>query len=304
MTKRTALSITVLCLIMAVVVVFIQRAQPSKDSSEQQPIDIPHIHGLGYSSDGKQLIVPAHIGLLVYENAEWHQPDNPAHDYMGFSPTDKGFFSSGHPDLRTAYESLLGLIKSEDGGRTITTLAFEGESDFHLLAAGYRSHAVYVVNASPNSKIGEGLYFTLDEGQTWQRGDAQSLPSAPIQIAAHPEDSGTVAIATEHGLWLSTDYGNSFELVSLSEPVTAVTFDLKLDALYFGYQRLYRLDLATGEITTIPMPSLASDDSVSYITTNPLSSALAVTTRQRDVFLAPDGTVWTQIADNGSAASR
>lgn len=299
MTRRISLPITLLFLIGSVAVVFIQRAQPSTDSSEQQPVDMPHIHGLGYSPDGMQLIVPAHIGLLVYENAEWHQPDIPAHDYMGFSPIDKGFFSSGHPDLRTDYESLLGLIKSEDGGRTITTLAFEGESDFHLLAAGYRSHAVYVVNASPNSELGEGLYFTLDEGQTWQRSGAQGLPSAPIQIAAHPDDSNTVAIATERGLWLSTNNGDSFEPVSSSEPVTAVTFDLNSDALYFGYQSLHKLDLATGEITTIPTPSLASDDPVSYIATNPMSSALAVTTHARDVFVTTDGSRWLQIADNG-----
>lgn len=299
MTKRIALPVTVLFLIVVVVVVFIQRVQPSTISSEQQSIDIPHIHGLGYSSDGKRLIVPAHIGLLVYENAEWHQPDIPAHDYMGFSPTDNGFFSSGHPDLRTDYESLLGLIKSEDGGRTIMTLAFEGESDFHLLAAGYRSHAVYVVNASPNSELGEGLYFTLDEGQTWQTSDARSLPSAPVQIAAHPDDSSTVAIATERGLWLSTDTGDSFELVSSSEPVTAVTFDLKSHVLYFGYQSLYGLDLVTGEVTVIPAPSLVTDDAISYIATNPMSSALAVTTHARDVFVTTDGSRWLQIADNG-----
>jgi hypothetical protein len=299
MTKRIALPITLLFLIVAVAVVLIQRVQPSTSSSEQQPVDIPHIHGLGYSPDGNQLIVPAHIGLFVYENAEWHQPDIPAHDYMGFSPIDKGFFSSGHPDLRTDYESLLGLIKSEDGGRTITTLAFEGESDFHLLAAGYRSHAVYVVNASPNSELSEGLYFTLNEGQTWQRSGARGLLSAPIQIAAHPDDPSTVAIATERGLWLSTDNGDSFELVSSSELVTAVTFDLKADALYFGYQSLYRLDLATSNLTALPTPSLTSDDSVSYIAPNPLSNALAMTTRQRDIFVTSDGTIWTQIADNG-----
>lgn len=47
-------------------------------------VEIPHIHGLGFSSDGNRLLVPAHIGLLVYENNQWSQPDLPAHDYMGF----------------------------------------------------------------------------------------------------------------------------------------------------------------------------------------------------------------------------
>jgi hypothetical protein len=280
---------------------FVARQQGQRDFGLRR-VEIPHLHGLGYSSDGLRLMVPAHIGLLVYENNQWFQPDLPKHDYMGFSPIDTGFFSSGHPDLRTEFESLLGLVKSEDGGQSIMTLAFEGESDFHLLAAGYRSHAVYVVNSSPNSELQEGLYYTLDEGNSWQRSAAQGLSSAPIQIAAHPDESDTVAVATERGLWLSTDYGDTFELVSASEPVTAVTFDLQSNSLYFGYQQLYQFDLETGEVTTVAAPPLADNDAFSYIATNPVSGTRAAATYERDVFVSADGISWTQIADNGTGS--
>ena len=165
---------------------------------------------------------------------------------MGFTPIDSSFFSSGHRfthRLRTALR--LDQVRC---GRTITTLVFEGESDFHLLAAGYRNHAVYVINPSPNSQLGVGMFYTLDEGQTWQQSQATGLESSPIQIAVHPDEPGTVAAATENGLWLSTDFGSTFAPAFTAEPVTSVAFNLDEDELYFGYRQLYRLDFA-GEST-------------------------------------------------------
>ncbi len=297
---RRHLVIGAICLIGAVIGVFVLlNARQQDGTSGAVRVEIPHIHGLGFSSDGSRLLVPAHIGLLVYENNQWSQPDLPAHDYMGFSPIDSGFFSSGHPDLRTDYEPLLGLIKSEDGGRTITTLIFEGESDFHLLAAGYRNHAVYVINQSPNSQLGVGMFYTLDEGQTWQQSQAAGLESSPIQLAVHPDEPGTVAVATERGLWLSTDYGSTFVSAFTSEPVTAVSFNLDEDELYFGYRQLYRLDLATGEGTMLPTPPLTTNDALVYIANSPVSDMIAAATGEKDVFIMVDSTTWTQIASDG-----
>lgn len=264
-----------------------------------EPVQIPHIHGLGFSSDGNQLIIPAHIGLLVYEASRWSQPDLPAHDYMGYSPIDSGFFSSGHPDLRTDYEPFLGLIKSEDGGRTITTLVFEGESDFHLLAAGYRNHAVYVINETPNSQLGVGMFYTLDEGERWQQSQSNGLEGSPIQIAVHPEEPGTVAVATERGLWLSDDFGSTFLPAFTAEAVTAVAFDLSGDNLYFGYRQLYRLDLASDESSLEPAPPLTSNNVITYIATNPTTAMLAAATNEKDVFVSLDRTSWQQIASDG-----
>lgn len=302
---RRHLVIGAIILVGALIVTFaLTSTRQQGGTSGSARVDIPHIHGLGFSSDGSRLLVPAHIGLLVYENNQWSQPDLPAHDYMGYSPIDSGFFSSGHPDLRTDYESLLGLIKSEDGGRTITTLAFEGESDFHLLAAGYRNHAVYVINPSPNSQLGAGMFYTLDEGQTWQQSQATGLDSSPIQIAVHPDEPSTVAAATESGLWLSTDFGNTFTPAFTSEPVTVVTFNLDEDALYFGYRQLYRLDLTTGESTPLPTPPLANNDALIYIANSPASGQIAVATDEKDIFVLVDIGLWTQIANDGVGGAR
>lgn len=56
---------------------------------------------------------------------------------MGYVATDNGFYSSGHPHPSAGLINPFGLIKSSDGGHTLTKLGFEGESDFHLMGVGY-----------------------------------------------------------------------------------------------------------------------------------------------------------------------
>lgn len=267
-------------------------------------VEFPHIHGLGFSDDGTRLFAPAHIGLFVFENGNWLTPDVPAHDYMGFSATDNGFYSSGHPDLRTDFESLLGLVKSEDGGRTLNVLAFAGESDFHLMGVGYRSHAVYVINPSPNSQLSTGLFYTLDDGATWNQSQAIGLSANPIQIAVHPTEAGTVALATETGLHISNDYGNTFTLTGDTSPVSAAAFAPDGAMLLFGYQSLYTLNLSNGETTLIQVPSIAETDAVAYIGVNPMTNAIAFATINKDIYLSQaNRQSWEQIAEQGMGRS-
>src|SRR5215218_222166 len=69
----------------------------TQGSGAQGIVDFPHIHGLGFSADGRQLIVPAHTGLRIFVDDKWQRPDVPTNDYMGYAATNDGFYSSGHP---------------------------------------------------------------------------------------------------------------------------------------------------------------------------------------------------------------
>lgn len=267
-------------------------------------VQFRHIHGLSFSSDGSLLFVPAHDGLLVYEKGSWMDPDLPVHDYMGYSGTDDGFYSSGHPGPGSNLVNPLGLIRSTDGGETIQTLAFAGETDFHLMAAGYESHAVYVINPAQNSRLSVGLYYTLDDGQTWQQSQAEGITGSPIQLAVHPTEPGTVALATEGGLFLSNDYGDTFMRVGDAAPVTAVTFDPNGEQLLFAYQGLFSYDLASGQINTFQVPPVTGDDAVGYIAINPVSEQIAFATFARDIYLSQsNGQSWEAIAEQGVGGS-
>lgn len=268
--------------------------------SEQSAIQMPHLHGLSFSSDGGRLLVPAHIGLVVFENDRWTLPNLPAHDYMGYAGVNDGFYSSGHPDLRTDFVNPLGLVKSTDGGKSITALAFDGETDFHTMAVGYENHAIYVVNPSPNSELGVGMHYSLDETATWQESQLQGLEGNIIQIAVHPTDAQSVAVATEAGLFLSEDHGDSFERIGDAAPVVAAAFDPDGKSLYLGNNSLYRYDLASQQIETLTTPSLATDNFIAYIAANPVNDQLAFGTLGKDIYLSPDqGQSWRQIARQG-----
>jgi hypothetical protein len=271
------------------------------DHGQGQAIEFPHIHGMGYSSDGSQLLVAAHDGLRIFAGDEWLVPDIPAHDYMGFSPTAEGFYSSGHPAPGSELRNPLGLVKSTDGGTTLAHLGFAGESDFHLMAVGYANQAIYVLNAAPNSRLAPGLHYSQDEGRTWSESRLNGLSAQPIQIAVHPTEPATVAIATPGGLFLSTDFGNTFNQIGAPEVVTAVAFSPDGQRLLFGSRTLRSYSLQSGDSEPLEGPELAADDRVAYLAVNPQrATEIAVATFERDIFLSRDGgDLWHQIVRHG-----
>ncbi len=270
----------------------------------QGDVELPHIHGMGFSSDGRQLVVAAHDGLRVFADGEWLVPNLPVNDYMGYSPTDTGFYSSGHPGPGSKLVNPLGLVSSTDGGKTLTKLGFEGESDFHLMGVGYKSHAVYVANPAPNSKLQTGLYYSLDDGRTWNQSAAQGVMAQPIQIAVHPSAPNVVALATEAGLFLSSDHGDAFERVGDAQPVTAASFDSAGEKLYFGSTTLGVYDVNGKQTSRFQTPTIAAKDAIGYVAINPVQpNEMVIATFGRDIYLSKDGSqTWQQIADNGTGS--
>lgn len=293
----------------------VMRPAPSQTTNPAHPlsaidhkhasVSIPHLHGLSFSADGRQLIVPAHDGLRIYADGVWSAPDLPAHDYMGYAAADDGFYSSGHPAPGSALVNPLGLVKSSDGGKTLTQLGFAGESDFHGMAVGYRNHTIYVINPAPNSQLPVGIHYSLDEGKSWQQSAAQGVSRVPIQLAVHPTDPAIVALATEAGLLLSTDYGNTFNAIGVAGAVTAVTFSQDGTSLFYGSTVLSVYDLASGTTTPHTLPALAAQDALSYIALNPAQpEELVIATLERHIYRSADGGhTWSQIAHAGEGVA-
>jgi photosystem II stability/assembly factor-like uncharacterized protein len=269
-------------------------------------VTLTHVHGLAYSADGKQLMVPSHHGLAVYREGKWSKALGPQHDYMGYAATKTRIYSSGHPVQDSGLKNPFGLIRSKDGGVTWDKLALEGESDFHLLAASWNMNAVYVWNSERNSRMASpGLYFTLNEGFIWQRAAAKGLAGKPRALAVHPGDAKIVAAATSSGIYLSKNSGDSFEPLAGGAEGVAVFFDLNGNHLwhstYYGNPRLVRLELKGGAAATVALPPL-KDDAVAHIAQNPeIPREYAIATFERSVYISRDaGKMWKQIADRGS----
>ncbi|OGB32438.1 MAG: glycosyl hydrolase [Burkholderiales bacterium RIFCSPLOWO2_12_FULL_61_40] len=272
-----------------------------------EPATLMHIHGLSYSANGKQLMIPSHHGLAVFENGRWSKAAGSAHDYMGFSATRDALYSSGHPAPGSGLANPFGLIKSRDGGKTWQKLGLERESDFHTLATSYGTNAVYVVNHAPNSRMGQtGIHHTRNDGLKWTRAAASGLGGELNCLAAHPADANVVAVGTTDGLYLSRNSAESFELLAGGQRVLAEAFDLDGQQLWFstyaGKAALLRIGLKPGaRAEELPIPAL-TEDAVAYIAQNPAQRReIAFATFKRSVFLSKDqGRTWMQIAKDGT----
>ena len=264
-----------------------------------------HVHGLGFSADGKELVVPSHHGLAVYRDGRWSKAPGPQHDYMGFVATKRGYYTSGHPAPGSGLINPFGLMRSDDSAKTWTKLGLEGQSDFHLLAASFATNAVYVYNAAPNSRMNRtGLYRTTDDGVTWRRAEATGIDDPVLSLAVHPTDPNTVAVGTGKGSFISRDAGAHFSRQPGDAKVLGLMFDQDGTTIWASsFDRaahLTQTDWKSGQKTERALPPLG-DDAVAYITQHPHDGQqLAIATFARSVFLSGDrGVTWKQIADRG-----
>jgi len=266
------------------------------------------IHGLGYSEDGMHILVPAHDGIKVYEGGIWSAAPGEKHDYMGFSMADDLFYSSGHPALGSNQKNPLGLIKSTDEGQSFAILALYGGVDFHVMNVSYKTHTLYVFNPQPNSLMKTvGLYYSKDEAKTWNQAAMKGFSGEPSALAVHPTNDAIVAMGTKDGVYISQDYGQTFEKAGATMQVTAVYFSPQGELLIGGYGQeatLLRMDIQTKQTNGFTLPEMTKD-AVAYIAQNPIDSKeLTIATFNKDMYLTKDsGATWVKIADQGKGIS-
>jgi len=268
---------------------------------------LEQIHGLAFTPDGKGIMVPAHIGVMVYRAKRWNALLDTPQQFTSLSVTHDAAYASGRRASDPAPPQTGGLLKSTDGGRSWKQLFEFGEADVPLMAAGFRSSAVFLISTTPNSRMPlPGLYHTLDDGKTWQSAAAQGLPANIACIAVHPADARIVAIGAADGLHVSRDSGATFKLLPAGKAVTAVLFDAGGEHVYVaseGVSAVDRVSLAGEQTRSLALP-IASRDFVTYIAQNPdRPRELAVATHLRSVFVSINGgATWRTIARQGQPA--
>ena len=163
---------------------------------------VVHVHGLGVDPADGVLYAATHSGLFrVPEQGRAERVANRAQDTMGFSVVGPGrFIGSGHPDVREddVRPPLLGLVESDDAGRTWRRVSLHGEADFHALAAAH--DLVYGYDAT------SGTFMVSSDREQW---DARSR--LPVRdFAVDPADPDGVVATTEQGPVASTDGGRTW----------------------------------------------------------------------------------------------
>ncbi len=287
----------------SIIIVSIILSVALSSCSSNVSTEITHIHGLGYTADGQKMLIASHYGLVAYSSGIWKTFEGPAHDYMGFQTVAEGFYSSGHPADGSNLKNPLGVIKSNDEGRTIQTLALAGEADFHVMAVSYNTNVIYAYAVEANSMMeSAGLYSSQDDAKTWKKSAANGLTNDITSMAVHPTKPNIIAIGTPSGVLFSSDYGDSF---------VPYLNDVNVDTVYFAQNdELWLVDSKQNELIVldhkldrkrnVQLP-LNNNDTVLYVSQHPTrEKELVIATKQINVVLSENsGMSWKLILDKG-----
>ena len=265
--------------------------------------ELSHVHGMGYAGNDKGLYFASHTGLKIYREGEWFETADNVFDYMGFSPVDEGFYTSGHPSADSDLPNPLGIQQSLDGGKTLEEIAFQGETDFHVMAVGYNSHDIFLISPAENSLLEAGVYSSSDEGESWEPVQAAGLEGEVSALALHPADSNFVAAATSTGVYFSSDGGETFQSVT-ADKVSGTAVHFTEDHLYFGSfgptAALMKYTIESGESAAMNLPEMP-EDGITFIAQNPNDELeLALYTFKGQAYLSEDGAqTWEALLQDG-----
>lgn len=162
-----------------------------------------HIHGLGVNPRDGALFVATHTGLFragPHERRGRRVADR-WQDTMGFTVVGPDrFLGSGHPDLQDRLPPLLGLISTNDAGRTWRPVSLMGRADFHILRAA--SRRIYGFDATSGA-----LMVSSDSGRSWAR---HRPPRPLVDLVVDPRDAEHVVASGERDIFESRDAGRSW----------------------------------------------------------------------------------------------
>ncbi|RJT27722.1 exo-alpha-sialidase [Mesorhizobium waimense] len=251
-------------------------------SQVSQLKDRTHIHGLAIDrEDSQRLLIATHHGVFRAEPDGKAELISPVQDFMGFTPDPsdpKSLYASGHP----AGGGNLGFIASTDNGVTWEQVApgVGGPVDFHQMTVSL---------VDPRVLYGAygSLQVSQDAGKTWSL--VGPLPEKLIDLAASAKSANTVYAATEGGLLVSRDGGQSWETVISGAPVSLieVTADGSLYAFVLG-QGLVRA--AEADMVFKTTSASWGDQILLHMAVDPAdSNRMFIASHHGNVFASTDG---------------
>ena len=137
------------------------------------------------------------------------------------SPIEQGLIWAGSDD---------GLVHvTSDGGKTWTNVTPVGMGDWPMIsmieASPHDADTAYLaVNRYKMDDFRPMVYRTRDRGQTWELIADGIAPDAFVRsVREDPVRPGLLYAATELGVWVSLDAGDSWQSLQLNLPVVPVT---------------------------------------------------------------------------------
>ena len=238
------------------------------DTSSEDP-GVVHVHGLGVNPGDGALYAATHTGLFrVDGDGSVDRIADRYQDTMGFSVVGPDrFVASGHPDLREdalrveGKRPLLGLIESDDAGRTWRPRSLLGDADLHTIVAAGNLLVAY-------DSTGGRVLASTDGGTSWEVRSQLGL----VDLAVDPGAADRMAAIDMNGsLQSSRDGGRSWGPAAPGAPTELAVLRWSQAGLWAGTREgaLYRGDLETGTWELVrrfdgPVEALTADKAEVY----------------------------------------
>ena len=197
--------------------------------------DPPIVGGLSVNPADGTLLMTTNTGMFrIGAGATKPEPFTGTLDTPGGSGTlseaivstfveDDTLLGSGHPAAGESLPAALGLIQSDDAGKTWTSVSELGKADFHAIETSG--------DAIVAALFGQAQVFvSLDDGRTWA---AKAAPLPVVALAVDPKDADHWIASTQSGLYYTKDGGGTWRE---TEPTPNVRFAWSEDS------DLYRID--------------------------------------------------------------
>jgi hypothetical protein len=168
---------------------------------------VAHVHGLGVNPKDGTLYIATHTGLFRAPPGRQtaSRVGDSQQDVMGFSVVGPDrFLGSGHPGPGQDAPPNLGLIRSDDAGRSWKTVSLTGEADFHVLRS--QGDTVYGFNGLTGA-----LMVSRDGGRGWEEHEP---PGPMLDLAIDPSDPEHIVASIEEGLVESRNAGGGWRPVA------------------------------------------------------------------------------------------
>ena len=107
---------------------------------------------------------------------------------------------SGHPSGDSGLPSALGLIRSDDAGKTWESVSELGTADFHAIA---KSGDALVAPLFGQSQV----FVSRDDGKNFE---PRVAPTALVDLAVDPGDAKRWVATSEQGIYVSVDEGKTW----------------------------------------------------------------------------------------------
>jgi hypothetical protein len=108
--------------------------------------------------------------------------------------------ASGHPPSESSLPPVLGLIRSNDAGKTWTEISEVGRSDFHALQLSGDTLVAGLFGEA-------GINVSRDGGRTFE---TRTPPDPLVDLAVDPDDSRRWVATTATGSYVSVDEGGTW----------------------------------------------------------------------------------------------